>query len=101
MTKLIRRAMRAATEAVIKLLGRADREGRRFFVVEGAAGGVVGAGFFERNVAVDQIDDVDPGQQILDKGIRDHFRIECLGSRIKRQFPENSALTVISWQVQP
>ncbi len=67
-----RRAVRAAAEAVVELLGRADREGRRFFVVEGAAGGVVGAGFLERHVAVHQVDDVDPGQQILNKGIRNH-----------------------------
>ncbi len=33
------RAVRAAAEAVVELLGRADREGRRFLVVEGAAGG--------------------------------------------------------------
>jgi hypothetical protein len=61
------RAVGAAAEAVVELLGRADREGRRFLVVEGAAGGVVGAGLLERHVAVHQVDDVDPGQQILDE----------------------------------
>ena len=62
-----RRTVGAAAEAVVELLGRADREGRRFFVVEGAAGGVVGAGFLEGHVAIHQFDDVDPGQQILNE----------------------------------
>ena len=62
-----RRAVRAAAEAVVELLGRADREGGRFFVVERAAGGEVGAGFFERDVAVDQIDDVYAVQQFLNE----------------------------------
>ena len=35
-------AMRAATEAVVKLLSRADRERGRFFVMERAASAVIG-----------------------------------------------------------
>jgi len=54
-------------KAVIELLGRADREGGRFLVVERAAGGVIGAGFLERNVSIHQIDDVDPGEEVLDE----------------------------------
>ncbi len=66
------RTVRAAAEAVVELLGRADREGRRFLVVEGAAGGIVGARLLERHVAIHQVDDVHPGQQILNEGIRNH-----------------------------
>ena len=40
--------------------------------MERAAGGVVGAGLLQRHVAVDQVDDVDPMQQILDEGFRNH-----------------------------
>ncbi|MPM55420.1 hypothetical protein SDC9_102217 [bioreactor metagenome] len=72
-------AVGAAAEAVVELLARADRERRRLFVVEGAAGGVIGARLLQRYVAVDQVDDVDPGQQILDEVFRDH------GLRISRR----------------
>ena len=46
-----RRAVRAAAEAVIELLGRADRERRRLLVVERAAGDVVRAGLLQLHVA--------------------------------------------------
>ena len=68
------RAVGAAAEAVIELLGRADGERRRLFVVEGTAGGVVGPRLFQRYVAVNEVDDVDPVQQFLEEGFGDHGR---------------------------
>ncbi len=67
-----RAAVHAAAEAVVKLLGRADRERGGFFAVEGAAGEVVGAALLERKIAFDDVDDVDAGQQFLDEGLWDH-----------------------------
>ncbi len=67
-----RAAVHAATEAVVELLGRADRERGGFFAVEGAAGEVIGAALLERKIAFDDVDDVDAGQQFLDEGLWDH-----------------------------
>ncbi len=67
-----RRAVRAATEAVIELLARADGERGRLLAVEGTAGDVVGAGLLERHQAVDDLDDVDARQQRLDEVVGDH-----------------------------
>ena len=50
-----RAAMRATTKAVIKLLARAYRKGRRFFRMEGATSAKVCPGLFQRNVALDDI----------------------------------------------
>jgi hypothetical protein len=58
-----RGAVSAAAEAVIELLGRAYRERRRLLAVKRTAGAEIGAGFLERDVAIDDVDDVDPGQQ--------------------------------------
>ena len=66
------RAVRAAAEAVVELLARADRERRRLLAVERAAGHVVRAGLLQRHVAVDHLDDVHPRQQRLDEVGRDH-----------------------------
>ena len=67
-----RAAVHAATEAVVELLGRADRERGGFLAVEGAAGEVVGAALLEREVAFDDVDDVDAGKQFLDEGLGNH-----------------------------
>ena len=56
------RAVCATAKAVIELFCRADGEGGGFFVMEGAAGRVVPARFFQRHVSIDQFDDVDPGK---------------------------------------
>jgi hypothetical protein len=66
------RAVGAAAEAVIELLGRADREGGGFFAVEGAARLVVGAGLLEGNVALDDRDDVGAVEKLLDEILGDH-----------------------------
>ncbi|TSE18327.1 hypothetical protein Tigna_02563 [Tepidimonas ignava] len=69
--KVDRVAVRAATEAVVELLGRADRERRRFFGVERAQADEVGPAFAQRHVAADDLDDVGARQQVLQKGGRD------------------------------
>src|SRR6185437_1183882 len=69
-----RRAVRAAAEAVIELLGRTDRERRRLFAVERTARLVVGARLLERHVAVDDLDDVDARKKRLDEIAGDQRR---------------------------
>ncbi len=64
--------MSAAAEAVIELLARTHRERGRFFAVKRATGTEIGAAFFERDMALDQIDNVDSIKQILLEGIRYH-----------------------------
>ena len=62
----------ATAEAVIELLARTDRKARRFFAMERTQTHVVGAGLFERDMASDQLDDVDARQQLLNETGRDH-----------------------------
>ena len=62
-----RRAVRAAAEAVIELLVRHDREGRRFLAVKRAAGLEFLALLFQRHAAADQLDDVGAGDQLVDE----------------------------------
>ena len=52
-------AVGAAAEAVIELLALADRERRRLFVVERAAGDVFPALFPQRHARIDHVDDID------------------------------------------
>jgi len=65
-------AVGPAAEAVIELLGRADREAGRFFGVERAQAAVVGAGLLELDAAAHHRDDVGAGEQVLDKALGDH-----------------------------
>ena len=67
-------AVGAAAEAMVELLGRADRKRGRLFRMERAAGRVVGAGLLQRDIALHHVDDVDAGQQFLDEGLGDHGR---------------------------
>jgi len=46
-------------------------KGGAFFFVEGAAGFIVFAGFFQPYAAVDHVDYVDAGEQVINKGLRD------------------------------
>src|SRR6185437_7902142 len=69
-----RSAVRAATEAVVELLGGADRERRRFFAMERTARLVIRAGLLERHVAVDHLDDVDARKKRLDEIAGDQRR---------------------------
>ena len=61
------RAMRAEAEAMVELFALTDRKGRRFFVMEGTAGGVVGTRFFEWHVTLHHIDDIEAIEQILNE----------------------------------
>ena len=82
-----RSPMRAASEAVIELLDRAYGERRRLFAVERAAGLVVGARFFERNVAIDDLDNVDAAKKRRNKIIWNH-RLERSRWRQRRVRPD-------------
>jgi hypothetical protein len=67
-----RRAMGAAAEAVIKLLGGADCEAGGFFVMEGAQPHVIGAALFQLDVTADHVDNINAVEQIGNEGLRDH-----------------------------
>jgi hypothetical protein len=56
--KIQRGAMRATTEAVIKLFVRHHGEGRRFLAVKWATGLVLLPLLFQRHATADQLDDV-------------------------------------------
>jgi len=81
------RTVLAAAEAVIKLLVGAYGKRRRFLVVERAQGLVVLAGLLQREAGVDHIDDIYPGQQIVDEGLWDaaghqDFRLAMIDARV-------------------
>ncbi|CFO05538.1 Uncharacterised protein [Bordetella pertussis] len=59
--------MGAATETVIELLGRTDSERRAFFVVKRAKTKQVGPTLAQLHISPDDVNDVDPGEQILDE----------------------------------
>jgi len=67
-------AMRAATEAMVELLGRTDGERRRFFVVKRAQAKQVGPALAQLHVAPDDVDNIDAGEQILEKRLWDHMQ---------------------------
>ena len=58
-------AVHAATEAVVSLAGRADREAGRFFAVERAQTHVVRARLLQRDMAADDLGNVNACKQIL------------------------------------
>jgi hypothetical protein len=58
-------AVRAAAEAVIELLRRADGERRGFLAVEGAEALEIGTALLQLDVARDHVHDVDPIEQVL------------------------------------
>ena len=60
-------AVRAATEAMVKLLDLAYRKRRSFFFVERAASLIFRALSGQRHAPVDDLDDIDPHQQLVDK----------------------------------
>jgi hypothetical protein len=68
----------AATEAVIELFDRTDRERRGFFTMEGTQAHPVGTPFSQFHVATDDIDDVNAGQQFLNEKLWDHSASEPL-----------------------
>ncbi len=62
-------AMLAAAEAVVELLGGADRERRRLLGVERAQSHEIGPPLLELYVAADDLHDVDARKQLLDEGL--------------------------------
>jgi hypothetical protein len=60
-------AVGTAAEAVKELLVAADREGRGLFAVKRAQALEILAGLAQRHVTLDQLDDVDAGQQVGDE----------------------------------
>jgi len=77
--------MCAATEAMIELLALADRKRRRFFVMKGTAGHVIGASLFQRNVTLDHVHDVEAIEQILNEAFWNHPAPLPLGMFLLRQ----------------
>ena len=65
-------AMRAATEAVKKLLRWTHGERWRLFSVERAQPEVILPALFQLNIAADHVDDVDAREQVLNEALRDH-----------------------------
>ena len=70
-------AVLAATEAVIKLFGRADREGWRLFAMEGAQATKVGAALFQLYIAPDDLHDVGARYQFLNECLRNGHSSHC------------------------
>src|SRR5688572_30376740 len=64
------RSVRAAAEAMIELLVRANSEGRGFFLMERATGDVFLTPQFQRHIRLNQRDDVRPGKQLVYKPLR-------------------------------
>ena len=60
----------ATAEAVIELFLRLYAEGGRFFLVKGAAGRVIFAGFAQLDAFVDDVDDIYPAKQVINKVLR-------------------------------
>jgi hypothetical protein len=67
-----RGAVRLAAEAMVELLRLAHRERRGLLAVKRAAGNVIRARPLQLHVAVDHVHDIDPAEQFLDEGLRDH-----------------------------
>src|SRR5690606_31202978 len=61
-------AMRTATKAMVKLLGGADCERWCFFFMEGAEAKQIGSALTELHISPHDVDDVDPGEEILYEG---------------------------------
>ena len=59
--------MRAAAEAVIKLLGGTDGKTGGFFVMEWAQAHEIGAALLELHITSDNVDNIDAVEQIGDE----------------------------------
>jgi hypothetical protein len=60
-------AVHPAAEAVIELLGRADREGGGFLAVERAQAHEIGAALLELHIAPDDLDHIGARDEFLDE----------------------------------
>ena len=76
--------MRTTTETVVKLFGWRNRKRWGFFLMKWTAGLKIGACLFERHIPAYDINDIDAGQQGLDKRLRNHK----VFSNPKRPAPE-------------
>lgn len=65
--------MRTTTKAMIKLLGRTNRKTGRFFVMEGTQTHEVCAPLFKLDILTHHIDNIDAGQQVLNKSLRNQL----------------------------
>lgn len=65
--------MRAATKTMIKLFGRAYCETGGFFIMERAAGRIIGTGLFERHTFINHINNINAVQEFLNKAFRDQI----------------------------
>ena len=80
-------AVRAAAEAVIKLLLLADCKRGRLFLMERATGQVIFARFFQRHAGVNDIHDIHPVEEFIDKMLGDpaghgrNYKIESAAPR--------------------
>jgi len=68
-------AVHAAAEAVIELLGRADRERGRLLAMERAQPHEIGAALLQLDVALHHVHDIDPVEEILLERLGDHAPI--------------------------
>ncbi len=66
------RAVRAAAEAVIELLGRADGKRRAFLVMKRAQPHEIRAAFLQLDKTSHHVDDIDAVQQVLEKSMWNH-----------------------------
>ena len=73
-------AVLAAAKAVIELLGGADTEGGRFFSVKRAQAHEVGTAFFQLHIAAHHVDNINAGQKLLEKGLRNRHGRYCPAS---------------------
>src|SRR5450830_1709245 len=83
------RAVRTTAEAVIELLGGADRETGRFFVVERTQAHQIGPAFFQLHVTLHHVDNIDTVEQVLNKRLWNHREINIKDD----QAPLRAALT--------
>ena len=67
--------MRSTTKAVVKLLGRAYGKTGGFFIMKGTQTHEVCAAFLELDILTHDINNINAGKQILNKGLRDQLVI--------------------------
>ena len=65
--------MSAATKTMVELFGLTDCERWRFFAVKRTAGDKIGAGFLERNMTINRINDIHAIEQVMNKRLRNHL----------------------------
>lgn len=82
--------MRAAAKAMIELLGRTHGKTGGFFIMKGTQTHEVCATFFELDVLAHNVNDVNAGKQILNKGLGDQLTILKQGNQTYAAFSRAS-----------